>query len=292
MIERKWDGSRPQDIVRSRAGPEFRQAFAAAVVLAFTATPSAAFAASGETAGTVGTYQYPTQNGVCGRLRTNLQAKVDFTFACSANSANCEFTSASSGVQAPPLGFCQDALPNVRGVTLSASDTLEKAKTLQATTFGVNTDISTAAGPVDIVSSTFAASSNRTGRNAAQGVRASVQVKPCSGPQCDGPPSCAGFNIKRNASACTDVASQLALSFTGKAASGISISHAILFSAKQDVGKPGSQTVLVCPGYTWACGDPASADGAGGTTTVNAQVDYGILQTPGCAMTRSGYRCW
>jgi hypothetical protein len=266
-------------------------------VLAFTAVPSATFAASGETAGTVGAYQYPTQNGVCGRLR-NLQAKVDFTFACNANSASCEFTSAGSGVQAPPLGFCQDALPNVRGVTLSAAalaakDPLEAAKTLQATTFGVNTDITTAAGPVDIVSSTFAAGSNRTGRNAAQGARASVQVlRTCpAGASCK-PASCAGFNIKQDASACTGVASQLALSFTGKAARGISVSHAILFSAKQDVGKPGSQTVLVCPPFTWACGDPASADGGSGTTTVNSQVDYGILQTPGCAMTRSGYKCW
>ena len=292
MIERKWDSGRPEDTARGWVGPGFRQGFAAAFVLAFTAMPSAAFAASGETAGTVGAYQYPTPSGACGRLR-NLQAKVDFTFACNANSTNCEFTSAGSGVQAPPLGFCQDALPNVRGVTLSAGDTLEKAKTLQATTFGVNTDITTAAGPVDIVSSTFAASSNRTGRNAAQGERASVQVlRTCPAGASCGPASCAGFNIKQDASACTDVASQLALSFTGNAASGVSISHAILFSAKQDVGKPGSQTVLVCPPFTWACGDPASADGGSGTTTVNSQVDYGILQTPGCAMTRSGYKCW
>ena len=63
MIERKWDNSGPQDTARSWVGPEFRQGFAAAVALAFTAMPSAAFAASGETAGTVGAYQYPTQNG-------------------------------------------------------------------------------------------------------------------------------------------------------------------------------------------------------------------------------------
>lgn len=117
MIERRWDDGRPEDTARSWVGPEFRQGFAAAVVLAFTAMPSAAFAASGETAGTVGAYQYPTQSGACGRLR-NLQAKVDFTFACNADRStgnNCEFTAAGSGVQAPPLGFCQDALPNVRG---------------------------------------------------------------------------------------------------------------------------------------------------------------------------------
>jgi hypothetical protein len=306
MIKQDRYGGARRKFARWRLRREIGKRFAASAALAYAVMPSAAFAASGETADSVGTYR--TTSAVCQQLRAKSGVPTGaFTFACNADRSTaggreaCDIVSLSSTlVRGSALGFCADVLPSVRAVKFPDTGpppTLEAAKTLRATSFGVNTGITRSAGnTVDVICSTFAPASGTVGKNAAQGVRACRQVLSCAGGNCPAPPpACndgpAGEYIKtvRDDTACAAVQAQLAATITGNQTP--PISHALFFSATQNVGKPGSQALFVCSGYTWACGDPGSADASGGSK-VDYQIDFGVLETPGCGLIRGIYRCW
>jgi hypothetical protein len=306
MTQRNRCGSANGGFARKLKLPMFQRRLAAPTMLALAAAvPSAAFAASGETTNTVGTFR--ATSAVCQQLRQKSGVPTGaFTFACNANRSTaggreaCDIVSLSTLVRGSALGFCADELPSVRPVVFPGTGplpVLETAKTLRATTFGVNTGVTRNDGTiVDVVCSTFAPASGTVGKNAAQGVRACRQVLSCASGSCPAPPAAcndgpAGEYIKtvRDDAACDTLRAQLAATVTGNQVP--EISHALLFSAKQDVGKPGSQALFVCSGYTWACSDPGSAD-EDGPSKVDYQIDFGMLETPGCGFTRSGYRCW
>jgi hypothetical protein len=82
---------------------------------------------------------------------------------------------------------------------------------------------------------------------------------------------------------------QLAATITGNEAP--ALTHALLFSALQNVGAPGSQALFVCGNYEARCALPAGVTAAGGSE-VEYQIEFGVQETPGCGMTRSGWRCW
>lgn len=258
-----------------------------------------ALAASGETGDTIGTYRAKADS--CNVLRSSSGVSTGaFTLACNAKNRDpsavqqpCDITSLNTLVRGSALGFCEDKLPNVRSVKFpSGAPTapLEAAKTLRGSAFGVNTGIQRN-GPVDVVCTTFSAGDG-IGASAPQGVRVCREVVEGSAAppqQCPGEPAGTWLPTRKDENACRAIREQLAATITGNEVP--ELTHALLFSALEQVGAPGSQALFVCGSYTARCPSSPGAP-AGGGTTVEYQIEFGVLETPGCGYTRSGYRCW
>jgi hypothetical protein len=267
-------------------------------LLAATGTVGSALAASGETGDTIGTYR--ARKDSCDVLRSSSGVGAGaFTLACNAKNRStagiqqpCDIQSLTTLVRGSALGFCEDKLPNVRPVkfpTGAPTAALEAGKTLRGSAYGVNTGIQKD-GPVDVVCTTFSPSDG-VGANAAQGIRAcrEVVVGPGEPPQCNDGPGGTWLPTIKDENACRVIREQLAATITGNEAP--ELTHALLFSALEDVGTRGSQALFVCGGYTARC-TTASSIPAAGATAIEYQIEFGVLQTPGCGFTRSGYRCW
>lgn len=277
-------------------------------------------ASSGEPFDTAGIFA--VDNTTCQDLRT--ATAVDYgaiIFACDADrsTANgrqpCDIFTLSTQQTAQAIGICTDLLPNVSVVEFPETgplSALEPERLLNASSFGVNNGLTLqgegSGGTSDTVCTSFAPTSTATGPTASPGFRVCRSVVPCGEggcpatppAPCDDDPTSATMEMLTTlpstaspgvdvAALCSDIEARIAASGSGSTAT--TLSHALFLSATQEVGTPGSQSLLVCPGYTWKCQYPAPSDDPDGSA-LDYQIDFGVIETPGCGYRRGRYICW
>ncbi|MFO1068755.1 MAG: hypothetical protein U1E14_09550 [Geminicoccaceae bacterium] len=300
-----------------------RGAWLLGAVLALTGGGSwSAMAASGEPFDTTGLFE--VDNTTCQNLRT--ATSVDYgaiLFACNADRSTtngrepCDIYSLSTLVNGPAIGVCTDILPDISVVEFPEEgnlDSLETERTLSATSYGVNNGMTllgegNSGTTVDTVCTSFSPTVTTPGPTAQPGVRACRQVVKCGEGGCPATPPAACDDDGAGpagemlttlpslaspstdvAALCAEVQARLAATITGSETP--DLSHVLFLSATQEVGTSGSQALLVCPGYTWKCGYPATADKPDNASSLDYQIDFGVIQTPGCGFRRGRYICW
>lgn len=260
------------------------------VLLAGLAAAPEALAVSGEREDTIGTFR--AQQSTCSTLRNVSGTQGDLFLVCNADRTfsgdreACDIYSLSTLVRGDALGFCADSFgaQQVRALPLDSA-VLETTKTLRGTTFGANLGLQKG-GPVDVVCATFSGSGS--GAGATQGDRVCVEVF-LAGPS-NVPGQCTSTGgksipVSNSATACNAIEQQLKNTITGGRETPF-FSHALFFEALNGVGGADSKALFVCNNYSARCADET------GATQVEYWNPFGIFETPGCGMTRSGYRCW
>jgi hypothetical protein len=159
--------------------------------------------------------------------------------------------------------------------------------------FGSNIQIQRNAQGSDVFCTTFSGS-DAVGAGVTQGTRVCVEVAPpgSSTTVFDNPDECPapggplpvvyGTTVDGGA-ACNTITQQLTALTGGSAAD---FSHALFAKVLSGLGGANSQALFVCNNYRARCADET------GATAVNTNYPFGLYETPGCGMTRSGYRCW
>jgi hypothetical protein len=268
----------------------------ALLLSALLAAPAAMAQFSGEVEGAAGIHA--ASGSACQTLRTASGVQGDLYLACNAaappGAVPCnliyEVNGTESVIRGDTYGFCADRFQNRNVRALGPDATiLEMGKTLRGSVFGSNIQIRRNAQGSDVFCTTFSGSDS-VGPGVTQGTRVCVEVAPpgSSTTTFDNPPSCAATGgpalpVVYGGAACATITQQLT-SLTG--GSSAAFSHALFAKVLSGLGGANSQALFVCNGYRARCADET------GATAINTNYPFGLYETPGCGMTRSGYRCW
>jgi hypothetical protein len=250
--------------------------YAAVVLILGGATP--ALAVSGETPEGLGVYEIP--QGTCDALSDEVAANPDLhpdfngdvLFTCDADRKGCRLTFQDLD-EGLGLGFCENKF-DLNPYLYEGG--LEENVVIEATSFGNDigvlrpseTDLDGTG--VDILCETFA-----DGGVGVKACRKIIEDPEASG----GPPACDAL-IPTVASDCVTAQDLVAGSVTGDPNPNLSFG---LFIDVDLAGQPGSEALLVCPGFRWECADPADPDFPDENgVTVQYQFTKYIIDTPGC----------
>lgn len=273
----------------------------ALVVASLLAATEATAQLSGEVEGGAGIHS--ASGAACQTLRSASGVQGDLYLACNAaappGAVPCnliyEVNGTESVIRGDTYGFCTDRFQNrnVRALGPDA-DLLEAGRTLRGSVFGSNIQIQRGAQGSDVFCTSFhpASPSPETtiGPTVGQGTRVCVEVAPpgSSHATFSNPASCAAAGgpalpVIYGGAACNTITQQLTALTGGGAAA---FSHALFAKVLSGLGGANSQALFVCNDYRARCADET------GATAINTNYPFGLYETPGCGMTRSGYRCW
>jgi len=238
--------------------------------VAFGASP--ARADSGESSNTQGVYEISEED--CDELRalTGVPAG-NVLFTCDADREECRlFIPEEDLDEGLALGFCADRFTD--GVVPHEDGPIEEATTLEATTFGSDFGFEQGGVQGDVFCETFLDGSKVCRR---------IVEGDCTGagdcPVCDDS-AAAGVQefILTQEDSCEDLQDLLAGSVTADLVP--NPAFAVFFDVDQ-AGQPGSEALLVCPGFEWQCvPDPGAP--VDGPATFQYSLNKHIIQTPGC----------
>jgi hypothetical protein len=240
-------------------------------------SPSAAYSISGETPENLGVFQTPTDT--CEDLRT-LTGLTEppfggsVIFACDADRRECRLFTQQEVDEGLALGFCADRFPTV--LRAVGEPPLKPETTIRSTSYGVNTGVTFADDTVgDILCQTFV--------DGGAGVKACRRIVVGSGPL----PSCGNeFFATDDPAACTLLKELLAGTVSADPDPNVSFG---LFIDPDRAGEPGSEALVVCPGFTMQCVEPINAPEE--DVLVEYQIPKAIINTPVCVKVGGSLRC-
>jgi len=253
---------------------------------------------SGETAENFGIFEVPTET--CQTLRglagtgTGVGEGGDVILACDATDVEGQrggcrvilggIENADGDV---PIGFCEDSFPNGVSVVEPDDPSIKDGIAILASTFGEvlgfrETGASEGFTPANLVCATFTPGGEKACRNVVENAACTGEAL-CMPPQtCDVGPNLflTPANPQNSAAACAAVQGLIAATTTGPP--GPELAFVLFTNAVADVpgtvvlGRPGSQTLFVCPGQELQCFDPASD--FGGAASIDYQFSFRATQ--------------